>query len=68
MLVTQEKELFERRIKEEENDYLSVSASHDAYQHNFGYVHSRSIKIDKKSDIPVYKQIVISVTNSNYSI
>ena len=51
---------------EEENDYLSVSASHDAYQHNFGYVHSRSIKIDKKSgnltglDRLIFKKNVIS--------
>ncbi len=33
----------------DEKDFLSVSASHDAYQDNFGYIHSRLIKIDKKS-------------------
>ena len=34
----------------EDNDFFSLSASHDGYEKKFGYMHTRSIKIPKKED------------------
>jgi len=34
----------------EDNNYYSISASHNGYEKKFGYIHKRSIKISKKED------------------
>ena len=35
---------------EDEKDFISISAAHNGYDKRFGYIHTRSIKILKKSD------------------
>ena len=32
----------------DDNNYLTISAKHNAYENNFNYIHKRTIKIDKK--------------------
>ena len=34
----------------EDKDFYSIEASHNGYEKNFGYIHTRSIKIFKKED------------------
>ena len=34
----------------EDKDFYSISASHNGYEKKFGYIHTRSIKISKKTD------------------
>ena len=34
----------------EDNDFYSITASHNGYEKKFGYIHKRSIKISKKED------------------
>jgi len=41
--------IIEKNYKED-NDFYSISASHDGYEKKFGYIHSRQIKVSKKND------------------
>ena len=49
----------------ENNDFYSISASHDGYEKKFGYLHTRSIKILKKED-KIFGQDELKKTK-NYS-
>ncbi len=49
----------------EDKDYYSITASHDGYEKEFGYVHTRSIKISKKED-KIFGQDKLKKTK-NYS-
>jgi len=55
--------VFDLTIDEDVN-FLSVSAKHNAYENNFNYLHKRLIKIDKKNGNLLGEDILIS-TNSN---
>ena len=46
--ITNSFKVFDFNINDEKN-YLSFTAKHNAYENNFNYIHKRMIKIDKKN-------------------
>ena len=55
--------VFDFKIDNEKN-YLTLSAKHNAYENNFDYVHHRKIKIDKKNSNLLGEDNLIA-TNKN---
>ena len=58
---------------DEDVNFISVSAKHNAYENNFNYLHKRLIKIDKKNGNLFGEDNLISTSNNrklpdNYSI
>ena len=49
---------------DDEKDYITLSAKHDAYENNFNYTHKRSIKIDKKNSNLYGKDNLIAVNEN----
>ena len=49
----------------ENNDFYSITAAHNGYERKFGYIHTRSINISKKSD-KIFGQDELKKTK-NYS-
>ena len=49
---------------EDDIKFLSVSAKHNAYENNFGYIHKRSIRIHKKRGSLAGEDILTSVRNT----
>ena len=49
---------------EENNNFFSLSAKHNAYENNFGYTHKRLIKIAKKNGDLTGEDSLISVRNT----
>ena len=57
---------------EENKNFISVSAKHNAYENNFGYVHKRLVKLEKKEGNLIGEDSLIltkpSKTENNYNI
>jgi uncharacterized heparinase superfamily protein len=47
-LITTSFKVFDVNVDDEKN-YLSLTAKHNAYENNFNYIHKRMIRIDKKN-------------------
>ena len=45
----------------DDNNYLTISAKHNAYENNFNYIHKRTIKIDKKNSNLHGEDVLIAV-------
>jgi len=52
-------------IIDDEKNYLTLSAKHDAYENNFNYTHQRIIKIDKKNSNLLGEDKLVSINKNN---
>jgi len=52
----------------EDTNTISVSAKHDAYRNNFGYLHERKLKINKKTGDLSGEDVLIPINNNNESV
>jgi len=51
----------------EDKDFYLISASHNGYEKNFGYIHTRSIKISKTKD-KIFGYDKLKKTKKNYGL
>ena len=47
----------------EDDNFYFIEASHNGYEKKFGYIHTRSIKISKKSDVILGSDVLKKTKN-----